>query len=56
MGKPKVAIAGIHIESGTFSPLVTRYGDFLATRGGEMLARYPWIGRGFDWKPVARLL
>lgn len=39
----RVAIAGIHIESGTFSPLASLRGDFLTTRGAEMLARYPFL-------------
>jgi microcystin degradation protein MlrC len=39
----RVAIAGIHIESGTFSPLVTRREDFLETRGADLLARYPFL-------------
>jgi len=39
----RLAIAGIHIESSTFSPLFTRKRDFLATRGAEMLERYPFL-------------
>ncbi len=39
----RVAIAGIHIESGTFSPLLSAREDFLTTRGAEMLARYPFL-------------
>ena len=39
----RLGIAGIHIESSTFSPLWTRRADFLATRGGEMLGRYPFL-------------
>lgn len=45
----RIGIAGMHIESGTFSPLVTQYDDFLATRGCEMLPRYPWIDSGQSW-------
>lgn len=41
--KRRVGIAGIHIESSTFSPLRTRMEDFLVTRGDEMLARYPFL-------------
>ena len=37
----RIGIAGMHIESGTFSPLVTQYDDFLATRGCEMLPPLP---------------
>lgn len=39
----RLAIAGIHIETSTFSPLRTRQEDFLTTRGGEMLERYPFL-------------
>lgn len=39
----RVAIAGIHIESGTFSPLLSTRADFHATRGAEQLARYPFL-------------
>ena len=39
----RMAIAGIHIESSTFSPLRTSKEDFLTTRGGEMLGRYPFL-------------
>ncbi len=39
----RLAIAGIHIESSTFSPLRTSKEDFLATRGAEMLSRYPFL-------------
>lgn len=39
----RVAIAGIHIESGTFSPLHSTLADFLPTRGAAQLARYPFL-------------
>lgn len=39
----RLAIAGIHIESSTFSPLRTSARDFLSTRGQEMLDRYPFL-------------
>ncbi len=39
----RLAIAGIHIESSTFSPLPTRVKDFMATRGEGMLERYPFL-------------
>jgi microcystin degradation protein MlrC len=41
--KLRVAIGGIHIESGTFSPLRSTRADFVATSGAEMLARYPFL-------------
>ncbi len=44
MNRPlRLAIAGIHIESSTFSPLGSRQEDFLTTRGPEMLGRYPFL-------------
>lgn len=42
----RLAIAGIHIESSTFSPMRTRAEDFAATRGREMLERYPFLEEG----------
>jgi microcystin degradation protein MlrC len=39
----RMAIAGIHIESSTLSPMRTRWEDFLALRGEEMLSRYPFL-------------
>ena len=39
----RLAIAGIHIESSTFSPLRTRQENFHATRGDGMLERYPFL-------------
>ncbi len=39
----RVAIGGIHIEASTFSPLRTCQDDFFATRGEEMLERYPFL-------------
>lgn len=41
----RLAIAGIHIESSTFSPLFTRKEDFFATRGVEMMERYPFLSK-----------
>jgi microcystin degradation protein MlrC len=41
--KRRLGIAGIHIESSTFSPLRTHQEDFLATRGAEMMVRYPFL-------------
>lgn len=50
----RMAIAGIHVESSTFSPQFTRLEDFHATRGAEMLSRYPFLAEpGFAWiEPV----
>ena len=41
--KYRVAVAGLHIESGTFSPLRSRAEDFLTLRGDEMCERYPFL-------------
>lgn len=41
--KWRVAVAGMHIESGTFTPLRSRREDFFALRGEEMLSRYPFL-------------
>jgi len=41
----KLAIAGIHIESSTFSPLKSGLGNFHATRGPGMLERYPFLAK-----------
>jgi microcystin degradation protein MlrC len=39
----RVAVAGMHIESGTFTPLRSRREDFFTLRGDEMLSRYPFL-------------
>jgi microcystin degradation protein MlrC len=47
--KFRVAVAGMHIESGTFSPLRSRAEDFLTLRGDEMRERYPFLAcEAFD--------
>lgn len=38
-----MGIAGIAIESSTFSPHRTGLSDFTVTRGDDLLARYSWI-------------
>lgn len=46
----RIALAGIHIESSTFSPHATRAEDFHVTRGTDLLARYDWLaGPGAPW-------
>lgn len=50
MKKLRFAIAGIHIECGTFSPLTSRREDFLSTRGDELMARYPFLENYPDWR------
>jgi len=53
----RLGIAGIHVECSTFSPLLTDERDFLATRGDEMLTRYPFLSNsefaGIDPVPLA---
>ena len=44
----KIAIAGIAIESCTFSPLTTTLGDFRQWRGNDLLARYPFLAAYAD--------
>ncbi|MGH3406143.1 MAG: M81 family metallopeptidase [Streptosporangiaceae bacterium] len=39
----RIGIAGIAIESSTFSPHRTGLSDFTVTRGDDLLARYAWI-------------
>lgn len=41
--KIRVAAAGMHIESGTFSPLRSRKEDFFTLRGEDMRSRYPFL-------------
>ncbi|MDP9849807.1 M81 family metallopeptidase [Streptosporangium lutulentum] len=45
----RIGIAGIAIESSTFSPHRTRLPDFTVTRDDALLARYPWIREPRDW-------
>ena len=49
MKKLRFAIAGMHIECGTFSPLTSGIEDFLATHGEELMARYPFLKNHADW-------
>jgi microcystin degradation protein MlrC len=41
--KPRIGIAGIAIESSTFSPHRTALADFTVTRADALLARYEWL-------------
>jgi microcystin degradation protein MlrC len=45
----RIGIAGIAIESSTFSPHRTRLPDFRVTRDDALLARYPWIQEPRPW-------
>ena len=47
MTKPRIAVAGIHIESSTFTPYISTADDFIVTRGEELMDRFYW--RNEDW-------
>jgi microcystin degradation protein MlrC len=47
--RPRIGIAGIAIESSTFSPHRTRLGDFTVTRDDALLARYEWLREQAPW-------
>src|SRR5258705_4685333 len=44
----RIAIAGMAIESCTFSPLPTTLQDFTQWRGSDLLARYPFLAAYAD--------
>ncbi len=54
--RPVIAIAGIGIESSTFSPARTEVAAFHPSRGDDVLARYPFLAPGTplsaaaDWR------
>ncbi|HWG02865.1 MAG TPA: M81 family metallopeptidase [Trebonia sp.] len=59
--RPRIGIAGIAIESSTFSPHRTGLADFTVTRDDALLARYEWLtgeggparwAAGVDWIPL----
>ncbi|SEA47718.1 Microcystin degradation protein MlrC, contains DUF1485 domain [Bowdeniella nasicola] len=54
--RPRIAIAGIHIESSTFSPQLAVAEDFEITRGDELFSRYSWIdetwSQAIEWLPI----
>jgi microcystin degradation protein MlrC len=48
--RPRIGIAGIAIESSTFSPHRTGLADFTVTRDDALLARYEWLsGEPASW-------
>jgi len=51
----KIGIAGIHIESCTFSPLRSGAQDFRVLRGGDILANFPFVSGAPDVTPVPLL-
>nr|WP_042198211.1 M81 family metallopeptidase [Kibdelosporangium sp. MJ126-NF4]CEL23265.1 Conserved protein [Kibdelosporangium sp. MJ126-NF4]CTQ94427.1 Conserved protein [Kibdelosporangium sp. MJ126-NF4] len=51
----RIGIAGIAIESSTFSPHRTGLADFRVTRGADLLARYTWTtdeSLDVEWVPL----
>jgi microcystin degradation protein MlrC len=51
---PRVGIAGISIESSTFSPHVSGVEAFTVRRGEELLGRYPFLAAGTARREAAR--
>ena len=55
---PRIGIAGIAIESSTFSPHRSTMADFRVSRGEELIARYPFLNKGAplagdaEWVPL----
>lgn len=55
---PRIGIAGIAIESSTFSPHRSTVDDFVVKRGAGLLDRYPFLGEddplrhAAEWVPV----
>ena len=58
--KPKIAIAGLAIESSTFSPATTEAAAFLAREGVAVFDYYPFLQEGqpqrqaANWAPTLR--
>lgn len=58
LGRPRIGIAGISIESSTFSPHLSGDEAFTIRTGGELLAYYPFLDPGrelreaADWVPI----
>lgn len=51
--RPRIGIAGIAIESSTFSPHLTSIEDFTIRSGGELLDYYPFLSKGRDLREAA---
>ena len=58
--KPKIAIAGLAIESSTFSPATTNEEDFKARTGNDVFDYYPFLSldsinrKRANWIPTLR--
>ncbi|GAA4658409.1 MULTISPECIES: M81 family metallopeptidase [Amycolatopsis] len=48
----RIGIAGIAIESSTFSPHRSTVDDFVVTRDRELLARYDFLPADVEWVPL----
>lgn len=53
VARPVIAIAGLGIESSTFSPARTLAPAFHPQRGDEILARYPFLAPGTELRAAA---
>lgn len=53
---PRIGIAGIRIESSTFSPALTEEGAFSQRSGGEILKVYPFLAPGMPLREKAEWL
>lgn len=53
MTLPRIGIAGIAIESSTFSPHRSGLDDFTVTRDDELLGRYAWLSPGGSLRDAA---
>ncbi|WP_255952083.1 M81 family metallopeptidase [Streptomyces odontomachi] len=51
--RPVIAIAGLGIESSTFSPARTQASAFHPSRGAEVLDRYPFLAPGAELREAA---
>jgi microcystin degradation protein MlrC len=51
--RPRVAIAGMSIESSTFSPHRSGWEAFTLRRGGELVAHYPFLADGAPLRDAA---
>ncbi|WP_419995400.1 M81 family metallopeptidase [Streptomyces boninensis] len=51
--RPVIAIAGLGIESSTFSPARTSAAAFFPARGAEVLERYPFLAAGSELREAA---
>lgn len=45
---PRIAIAGLAIESSTFSPQITQEEDFHTLYGNDVLDYYPFLKKGSE--------